>query len=223
MTYDDLHRLVEYRCDGPNHPNDELGHSILAQHFSYDLFGNITEVNSELVDKEGNPSINRAQHIYDKNSPVRLLTITNTHPNYPPKLVFNYDTAGNLLLDEQGREYRYNELGQIAQVAKDGEIISEYYYNAIDEVVCQRNETALIHLYYQGDALVNELCNGMSSHYHSVVGAATSRTVHNQYEDIQTKQMLIHNAQGSVLASVTANTESTSDYATRQYTVYGQG
>ncbi|WP_249339522.1 MULTISPECIES: RHS repeat protein [unclassified Vibrio] len=223
MTYDDLHRLVEYRCDGPNHPNDELGHSILAQHFSYDLFGNITEVNSELVDKEGNPGINRAQHIYDKNSPVRLLTITNTHPNYPPKLVFNYDTAGNLLLDDQGREYRYNELGQIAQVAKDGEIISEYYYNSIDEVVCQRNETALIHLYYQGDALVNELCNGMSSHYHSVAGAATSRTVHNQYEDIQTKQMLIHNAQGSVLASVTANAESTSDYATRQYTAYGQG
>lgn len=223
MAYDDLHRLVEYRCDGSNHPHDEQGHGILAQHFSYDLFGNVTEVNSEFIDNESNQGTNQASYIYDKRSPVRLLSITNTHPLYPQTQVFHYDAGGNLLLDEQGCEYHYNELGKIAKVAKEGEVISEYHYSAIGEVVSQHNETALIHLYYQGDALVNELCNGVSSHYLGIAGATSSRMVRNQHDGSHIQQLSIPNAQGSVVASVTTNTASVSDYATRQYMPYGQG
>ncbi|MPY23761.1 RHS repeat protein [Shewanella sp. YLB-07] len=218
MTYDELHRLDAYTCSGPNAPQDEYGHVITAQSFQYDVYGNITQANSTFINGASNTSI----FTYAVDNPVQLKSMTNTHESYTASVSFDYDAAGNLLSDEQGREYQYNSLDQMETVSQDGQTLSQYHYDAIGQVVSQTNDENLIYLYYQGKQLANEFSEAVHTCYQRVGGAAVSRTVNAQGN--AQHQFLIPNAQGSILTTL-AETE-TSDARTkqtRQYTPYGEG
>lgn len=218
MTYDDLHRLVTYVCTGPNAPKDEYGNIINAQRFDYDVYGNVIKAESNFTDS----TTNIATFSYAINNPVQLESMNNTHSSYPSWSSFNYDAAGNLLVDEQGRTYQYNALDQMESVTEDGQELSRYHYDAMGQVVSQTHEDHLIYLYYQGDQLANELSEGVHTSYQRVGEAAGSRTV--QSGGTNQHQFLIPNSQGSILS--TLNTSETTDervQANRQYTPYGEG
>ncbi len=217
MEYDDLQRLIGYRSEGPNSPQDEHGNVILGQAFSYDIFGNITQV----ITNFKNGGRNEARFTYVEDNPVQLASMTNSHPQYVSHVAFHYDAAGNLLNDEQGREYQYDELGQMARVSQQGVSLSHYSYNALGQVVSQRHNDALIHLYYQGDALTNEYCDGVYSTYQGITGAVTGRTVHDN--GLSQQQVLIPNAQGSIISTLATTPDGESSYQQRRYTPYGEG
>ncbi|QFI38559.1 RHS repeat protein [Moritella marina ATCC 15381] len=218
MTYDDLHRLVTYVCTGPNAPKDEYGNIIKAQRFNYDVYSNVTQAESNFTDG----TTNIATFTYASDNPVQLQDMSNTHSSYPSRSSFNYDAAGNLLADEQGRTYHYNVLEQMESVTEDGQELSRYHYDAMGQVVSQTHEDHLIYLYYQGEKLANELSEGVHTSYQRVGGAAGSRTV--QSGNSNQHQFLIPNSQGSILS--TLSTSETTDervQANRQYTPYGEG
>ncbi|WP_240207696.1 RHS repeat protein [Vibrio sp. CyArs1] len=218
MTYDDLHRLVSYTCDGPNSPKDEYDNTLQSQHFSYDVYGNIVRVESDFTDGTSN----RATCTYAVDNPIQLQSLANTHSSYPEKIDFQYDAAGNLLSDEQGRTYQYNTLSQMEAVIEGETELSRYNYDAMGRVVSQTHEERFIYLYYQGNQLANELSEGVHSSYQRVMGAAGSRTL--QSSNSTQHQFLISNAQGSILSTLnTSKATGSPVMIKRQYTPYGEG
>ncbi|MCP9270424.1 hypothetical protein M5U04_20715, partial [Xenorhabdus sp. XENO-1] len=221
MAYDNLHRLVKYACHGPNCPLDNQGNRLLSQTFSYDIFSNITEVGTDFTDG----SFNRATYHYTADNPVQLTGMNNSHPHYVRNVKFRYDAAGNLLEDEKGREYQYNEQGQMVSIEQQGKVLSHYHYDAQGKVVSQtqgdENEETVIELYYQGDQLINEYCNGLHSSYQGISGATKGRVVHDGSDSQH--QLLFCNAQGSVISTLTTMPNGEKQYAKHQYTPYGEG
>ncbi|MCW8336323.1 RHS repeat protein, partial [Vibrio paucivorans] len=169
MQYDDLHRLTHYMVTGPNAPSDQYGNVLREQQFEYDVYGNITRVESYFSDGTGNIMVNS----YAPDNLVQLANQTNTHPDYPATIDFNYDDAGNLLTDDlEEHRYRYNALGQMSHIdTPNGDEISRYQYDATGRVVSQTLDGQLLYLYYQGSQLVNELSDGVYSSYQSMSGA----------------------------------------------------
>lgn len=219
MSYDAFHRLTNYQCTGPNAPMDEFDNRYARQQFSYDIYGNITQVINTFNDN----TTNTAMFVYDTLDPVRLMSLSNTHADYPNLIPFEYDLAGNLLNDEQGRQYTYDALGQMQSVSdSDNNILSDYGYSGSGQIISQTQENALIYLYYQGEELVNELSEQAHSSYHTLSGAVTGRTVSS--DNISQHQFLLQNGQSSTVATWTQapdSSERTTEH--RSYSPYGEG
>ena len=220
FTYDDFNRLNTYSCQGLNTPSDEYGNLIIKQTFSYDLYGNITRVKSNFNDN----TTNIAVYTYDDANPVQLRAITNTHPTYPSNVQLNYDINGNMLNDERGLIYRYNELGQLVTAQNaSGHELSRYQYDAGGRMVSQTIEEQLVYLFYSKGALVNETSGGTHSSYLNIAPGLVGRSVRDDANDVQ-HQFLLGNSQGSVVESLSTSKDSDSrDKKTRRYTPYGEG
>lgn len=212
--------MVTYLCQGPNTPSDEYGNLIIKQTFSYDLYGNITRVVSDFSDS----TTNIAVYTYADANPVQLQTITNTHPTYPSNVQLNYDINGNMLNDERGFIYRYNELGQlVAAENANGHELSRYQYDGDGRMVSQTIEEQLVYLFYSKGALVNETSGRAHSSYLHIAPGLVGRSVHDDANDIH-HQFLLGNSQGSVVESLSTSEDSDSrEKKTRRYTPYGEG
>lgn len=216
--YDELNRLIEYSCDGSNKPKDELGKEINRQTFNYDVYGNI--ITSVSFFSNGQ-SENIMTCTYDSTDPNRLINITNTHPDYPEVIHLNYDLAGNLLNDEKGQQYIYDALGRVESVFDHQDVLlSKYKYNAHGELVSQTIDGYIIYLSYLHGNLVNETCGGVSSSYVRHAPGLVVRHV-TQSEEHQC-QVLMGNAQGSVLKSTTLADQDQLVTTSYNYTAYGQ-
>ena len=218
MEYDDLDRLITYTSIGPNSPYDEYGNQIKRQCFNYDINNNMTLISTDYID--GSSDISNMS--YSLQNPAQLISISHTHPNYIQLVQFYYDRVGNLLSDDQGRKYHYNELGQMIRVERQGKVLSEYVYNAQGQVSSQMQDGAWVELYYQGDILVNEYVSGTYSSYHRSWPSMTiGRYISNQEQEQY--QQLLPNAQGSILSILTEQSEDEIRRSKHQYTPYGEG
>ena len=219
FRYDDLYRLINYRCDGPHQPLDDVGNKLMEQEFNHDIYGNITKVVSRFF---GN-TVNTCIYTYDPNNPVRLISIKNSHPSYPAEVILRYDVAGNLLNDEKGNIYSYNTLNQVTSVkGNNGKELSRYTYDSHRRVVSQTVEDSLIYLFYCNDVLSNEFSNGAHSSYHRPAKGLIGRTV-SQGKNTK-NQILFGNSQGSIVETLSEQ-DNTSNRSkeTRSYTPYGEG
>lgn len=219
MLYDGFHRLTDYQCTGVNAPRDESGRAYRRQQFSYDVYGNITQAVSSFSDN----TTNTADFYYDDSDPMRLISVSNSHPDYPSNKILSYDIAGNLLFDDKERHYTYNALGQMESVhSSNNQLLSEYKYDGNSQLVSQKQEDVLIYLYYQGESLANELSEEAHTSYHKLQGAVTGRTLQsgNSYQH----QFLLKNGQDSTLETWTKIQER-QDRAMelRNYSPYGLG
>ncbi|MDE1263094.1 RHS repeat domain-containing protein [Vibrio aestuarianus] len=215
--YDGFNRLVEYICNGPNNPHDSHGNMILRQEFQYDIFGNILKLVSEFSDGSKNVST----YTYDSEIIAKLKKITNTHADYASEVNFQYDGSGNMLNDEQGRQYSYNELDQLVSVNENsGQELTRYQYDALGQVVSQTIEEQLLYLLYSQGELSNETSNGVSTHYNKITEGLIRRQISNGNDNHQ--DILLGNGQGSIVETLSENSEGTIvDKKTHSYTPYG--
>jgi YD repeat-containing protein len=219
FSYDDLNRLVSYTCAGLSEPEDIYGNRIIEQEFSYDIYGNITEV----VNIFSNTDKNITTYNYDHNYPTRLISIMNTHHSYPSVVDFEYDQAGNLLNDNEGRHLIYDSLGRLTSVSDSNDVeLTRYQYDTEGRIVTQTVEQSLMYLFYINEKVSNEQCGDARSSLHYMGTGITSRSVEVQGNEIH--EFLFSNGQGSVMESLSEKEgaqERTKMYF--QYTPYGEG
>ncbi|OEE31256.1 hypothetical protein A1QO_14135 [Vibrio genomosp. F10 str. ZF-129] len=215
--YDDLARLVSYTVNGSNAPQDEYGNTIIEQSFVHDVYGNITQATSAFDDGR----VNVASFTFPSSNPQRLVKLTNTHPDYPARVMFSYDAAGNLLNDEQGRRFNYNALSQMTSVKEGGNVVSEYQYDAGGRVVSQSVEDNLIYLFYLSGQLVNEKSGSANSHFQNIGPGLSSRSVTSPQEEVH--QFSLGNSQDSTLETYTSTDGESREQISRKYTPYGEG
>ncbi len=217
FTYDDFARLDSYLCAGINAPLDKYGNTLTGQSFVYDIHGNVSKVTSTF---DGS-SNNITTFSYSSSNRQRLESLTNTHSDYPAEVTFRYDAAGNLLNDEQGREYAYNALNQLSSVASSGaHQMSQYRYDAKGNVVSQTVEENLLYFLYLADQLSNELCGDEHSAVHRIAPGLFARTVKGAEDQLH--QFMLGNGQGSVIETLSTNDTMSRDKETRRYTPYGE-
>lgn len=197
--YDDLSRLMTYRCNGAALPGDGYGNQITEQSFTHDIYGNIIACNS--IFSSGQSNLSRFSYFSD--NPVRLESVSNSHPSYPTGTIFQYDEAGNMLNDESGLSYVYDALGRLASVSSPENNLSQYAYDANNILVSQTVDSQPVYFYYQGTKLVNEVADNTEACYHHASPGLIKRTATSGHE-IQ-HQQLYCNTQGSVVATMTDN------------------
>ncbi|MEZ8051238.1 MULTISPECIES: RHS repeat protein [Vibrio] len=234
MSYDDFHRLVDYQCDGFEHPKDTFGNKIIRQQYSYDLYGNITK----LITFFSDGTDNICTYTYDTDDVVRLASISNTHISYSESANLTYDTSGNITKDERGALYHYDALGQLNSTSLPINNKSyQFEYDAQGRVVAQiGQDEPKMELYYQGDQIVNELYDGWHTCYHNVGGLWTDRTISSYLKfnispsnydtsvHLAEHQYLLGNAQHSAIATLTSHHgDDTISTEYKMYTPYGQG
>jgi RHS repeat-associated protein len=221
FSYDDFERLDSYLCTGVHTPLDGYGNTLTGQAFVYDIYSNIRQITSTF---EGGTN-NITTFSYSPSNPQRLESLTNTHSDYPAGVTFRYDAAGNLLNDEQGREYAYNALNQLSSVASSDEhwmshYTSHYTYDAKGRVVSQTVDDDLLYFLYLANQLSHEICDDKHSVIHPMGPGLLARTV--EGADDQLHQLMLGNGQGSVIETLSTDGTTGRDKETRQYTPYGE-
>ncbi len=119
--YDPLDRLQQELDNGFN----------LEYH--YDGNGNRT------LKVQGNPSIPDIAYGYTPNS-NRLDTIDSA--------ALQYDNAGNLTQDVQGRQYVYNGAGRLIEISQNGQTLAQYRYNRNGQRTRKISGPDTIHYHY---------------------------------------------------------------------------
>ncbi len=198
-VYDDLSRLITYRCSGGALPGDGYGNRITEQSFTHDIYGNIKTCTTNFTSGESNLS----RFSYYSDNPVRLERISNSHQSYPAETVFQYDNAGNVLNDESGLSYIYDVFGELTSVNSIDNNLSSYAYDANGRLVSQTVDSQPVYFYYQGDKLVNEVADNSKACYYYASPGLIKRTAISDQE-VQ-HQQLYCNTQGSVIATMTYN------------------
>ncbi len=214
-TYNDLGYLTKYACTGAGAPKDEYGNTIYRQDFTYDKYGNVTQVISTFSDS----SSNRMILVYDQQFPTRLISLSNTHSTYPSSVSLNYDFAGNLLNDEQGFSYQYNALEQVSSVSNNRDVLSEYEYDTFGQVISQTVDGMHTYLIYQQGELQHEVCGDVHT-----VKENNGAIIHRSVIDGQTQQreLLLTDTQGSVVAEIVEYADGLVTKKSRRYTAYGE-
>lgn len=142
-VYDNLGRLVEYTVQGPDAPTDPFGNVLRHQSFTLNAFDGYAQVVSDYAD--GSRDV--ADFTYADKDPTQIQEVTHTHRSWPQRFAPTYDAHGNVTLDGRGRaltwdkqnrlvsvtdgprtcEYRYNPLGQVAEIVLDGQPVQRFY------------------------------------------------------------------------------------------------
>ncbi|UKZ69165.1 uncharacterized protein TrAtP1_010174 [Trichoderma atroviride] len=151
FEYDQQSRLVDYKYQGAQPMIDEAGQKISRQQFSFDKYDNLVKIVNTFEDQ----SQNTRSYLYNPEDPTQLTKITNTHTKYATEVALVYDRNGCLIRDEQGRKLNYDAKGRLSMVsdAKD-KVLSQYYYDASDKLVCQKAGLLNTYLHYRGNKLV---------------------------------------------------------------------
>ncbi|KAL7943486.1 RHS repeat protein [Trichoderma barbatum] len=219
FEYDSHNRLIKYECQGGQPPTDERGNSIRTQEYIFDDYDNIVE--SCTVFQDG--SQNTAAHSFSEEDPTQLIQITNTHSDFPSKVVLRYDANGCLTQDEQGRRLEYSGESRLTAVRDaNDKILAQYEYDATGKLVSQRvPDQPDTHLFYRGDSLiaakrgdreVSYLSNG-SEYWGETVSSASDVNATTQ------TNLWALDGQNSILATLNTDHPEQTDH--HQYTPYG--
>ncbi|WP_248752666.1 RHS repeat-associated core domain-containing protein [Pseudomonas sp. MWU15-20650] len=147
FTYDAYLRLKTYRCEGSEHPRDQMGRGIVGQEFSFDSLNNITRVVTAFAD--GTQDI--CERFFTAADPTQLTRLTHTLP--AQDVTLTYDAAGNLLVGPSGQAYTYNAFEQLTGVQVDG-LQYNYQYDAESrQVLASRGSEPPVMLAYAGERL----------------------------------------------------------------------
>jgi YD repeat-containing protein len=167
-TYDDRNRLETYTCTGAELPSDPYGNKFTQQVYEFDVQNNITVCRTTLA----NGSVNEARYFFkNKKDPCQLSGVTNGAPNrapeetlpelndrktpqgYPMVIVLEYDDAGRMTKDEEGRTLTYDSLGRLATITG-----GSYGYDARNRMVYQKVDKmqSAHRLYYRANRLIEE-------------------------------------------------------------------
>lgn len=155
-TYDNRNRLKSYQASGSALPLDAYGNKITYQEFDFDALNNITCCVTTLQGNEKNTAI---YHFDNPKDPCQLTSINNSLiEKYPKQIILQYDAAGRMVVDETGRQLRYDAMGRLLRLdSADGNGCT-YGYDPRNWLVWQKvDKTKQLHrLYYRGDKLINE-------------------------------------------------------------------
>lgn len=222
-SYDNLYRLTKYTCKNSNFPIDDYGNEITEQSFTHDKYANVTQVISTFTKETNGHSKNIQNFIYVQNNPVKLAKITNTHPTYPPAIIFYYDKAGNIVNDEHDRWYRFNALNQLdAIITRQHEYLSKYKYDGNGVLVSQEyQEGDITKFYYKQDQLENEVNGKKHTTYYELAPSVTKRQLKNEHSEIQQQQHLFGDSNETILG-ISVTSSSTPNFKLINYTPYGE-
>ncbi|KAL7911629.1 hypothetical protein GGI35DRAFT_468131 [Trichoderma velutinum] len=207
FEYDANNRLVNYTCQGSLSPTDEYGRQLNSQRFSFDAYGNLVEV---VTGFQGGGE-NVATYSFSSQDPTQLTSLTNTHPELPPRVE-----------TRQRRTLEYDSRSRLTAVRDaDYNIISQYHYDTTGRLVCQSVPgQADHHLFYRGDKLIatqrgdqkiSYMCDGEGYWGQSVQdGDGTTQT-----------QLWSSNGYDSVLAWIDGHQPDQVRH--QKYTAYGSG
>ena len=94
---------------------------------------------------------------YYNNAPLRIKRLkTEWNNNLPAGSDFNYDKAGNMVVDGQGNQITYNSFNQITSVLTAEGEHSYYSYNGSGKEITEKTPFSIHHLFYRGHHLINE-------------------------------------------------------------------
>ncbi|WP_119329196.1 RHS repeat-associated core domain-containing protein [Cysteiniphilum halobium] len=132
------------------------------------------------------------------------------HQSVLVETAINYNTNGNMSMDNKGASFSYNAANALTQVSlASGAKESDYYYANGLRAVAQSNTQVLVHYYSQHNQLLNT-SNGAHSSAYLIANNVTVRSV------MGDATVLLHNRHGSVIAHLGDNKSQF-----YQYSVYG--
>lgn len=167
FQYDNRNRLIKYTCEGTDLPTDPYGNLFNGQEFIFDALNNITVCKTHLAAG----GVNEARYFFSDKDPCQLTGVTNGEPGrekesavdkgntektalgYPRMIHLEYDAAGRMTLDTEGRTLKYDALGRLSGITG-----GSYDYDASNRLVYQKiDKNSMAHrLYYRAEQLVNE-------------------------------------------------------------------
>ncbi|MCG9685235.1 hypothetical protein L1D31_22215 [Vibrio sp. Isolate23] len=216
LAYNEAGRLISYQCNGINKPCDQYGNRIAQQSFEYDIFGNVTSTETSFDDD----TVNIARYHYDESNPLRLLSVTNSHPGYPEQASFDYDESGNIISDNLGYTYTYSPDELLETLTDTDGNTSFLKRDGMGNVSIEQTPSHETYLYYRGDQLINEAINDHHSYYQHGFGTVSRGVNSSQLEQ---HQLLIGNSMQSVVAELSKTQEGESRQALmKTYSPYGE-
>ncbi len=108
------------------------GAPIDKQEFTHDPLGNVTQCISS-IGKERCVST----YTYDADKGYRLRAVEHDHPDYKTKAVLEYDAAGRVIRDINGKTYSYDWLGRLIQAGS-----RHYTYDPSDRLASGDSDSA---------------------------------------------------------------------------------
>lgn len=232
FIYDDFSRLINYECAGDYCPVDRVKIPIKYQAFKHDIYGNI-----RLVDTTYNTGMmlnepleyNTQTFTYSKSSPFVLAVSENTHEKLPKYVAYKYDHLGNMLNDDEGRNYLHNDFNQLSfvTIGPENTYLTNYHYCGDSNLIAQLCPTSppsrnysYNYSYYINNVLSNELFQGNSTSYFRVAPGFMVRYTKNEIDT--SFQYLFGNAQGSMLQILTTDSNNGYIFDRANYTPYGE-
>ena len=120
--------------------------------YGYDALNRLTQDQATRIDYDGNGNqLNQGDTQFAYYQQSNLLYSINEQP-------IEHDSAGNLIQDEQGRRYTYNNAGRLTQVHNNQNTIARYTYNAFNQRTQKHvNGIATYFIYDLGGNLIQEV------------------------------------------------------------------
>ncbi|WP_459206251.1 RHS repeat domain-containing protein [Pseudomonas sp. MLB6B] len=200
--YDAKGRLNTVDYSGLLLPQDDEGRPVTKQVFRFDALDNISTGLTTFAD--GTSA--RIQYTYDQDDRCQLAGLTLYQAGQTSlALTFSYDANGNLKIDEQGRELRYDSQNRLMEVGQSG----RYRYDGLGRLmasVTDGNEEAL--LWFEGDRLSLAMRGATATRYcrHDDLPLAV------QSDDPAATLLLQTSASHSVMAECKAGSVRTATY-----------
>ncbi|AZF30498.1 hypothetical protein C4J89_1007 [Pseudomonas sp. R4-35-07] len=206
FTYDAYLRLKTYRCEGLEHPKDQLGRAITGQDFSFDSLNNITQVVTTFADC----TQDICERFFTGTDPTQMTRLTHTHP--VQGFTAAYDAAGNLQVSPAGQVYCYDGFEQLTAVQGDTFKYSYRYDAEARQVVASRSNEPPVMLVYAGDRLDTLVEGNKKIRYFDGADQVMART-----GGVDGTQLYLNDAAGSV-REISSPGQA---HVRRHYTPYG--
>ncbi|MGF1684923.1 PKD domain-containing protein [Photobacterium minamisatsumaniensis] len=198
--YNDENQLIQYIAKGPLLPQDAYGNEITEELYTYYSVDRQKSKKSHFRNGTSNNQVRTygSSILQDR---LRLKKVENTHSSYSSSASIQYSNAGDIVVDEEGREYIYDEIGQLYQVkTSSGHIISTYTYNAEEQLVKQEMASGETIIYlHRGDQLIYEVCGDTYTKYNRTANIEVSRVISTLNGSNVLTQMTLTDQQGSIL------------------------
>lgn len=192
MEYDQVGRLTQYRTVGELTPRDHID-QISHQTFNFDVYDNINSKETNYHSINESVAVNYQYHDQNK---TQLSQISQSSDNH----IINHDLAGNLLNDEFGNQYNYDEFNRLISIRDSfGNVLNQYQYDARGFLISQRPFNHQdIYLYYQYSSIANECSPDHCTSYIGVDNKLIGRVIDEQHH-----QYMTTDTNGSVLSTWT--------------------
>ncbi|MCY4329010.1 MAG: hypothetical protein OXC48_02825, partial [Endozoicomonadaceae bacterium] len=168
--YDAQNNLVTMTCHGssglPFCPRDTAFSGsglnktpvIIRQNYYFNPLNRMITLKEVLQNSLATTTLKKiVSYHYYNNMPLRIHSISTSWNN--SSLIsknFNYDVAGNMVVDGQGNQIAYNSLNQITNVITTAGQKNYYHYNGSGKEIMEKTPFSIHYLFYYGHHLINE-------------------------------------------------------------------